>query len=389
MNIQLAREIYSSAWYMDAMSFRSFSAILADMRNGVTYSGKRNSNVSTVDNDGVHTLELKGAITRSGGDSHYGTKELAQMLRDADNADNVLGHVLSIDSGGGSVNAVPIMTDAIKSLKKPIVSHIDGMSASAAKYISSFTQHIIAERATDKVGSIGTMIEMSGYPKISEDKQDGLRYVRIYADASTDKNGDFEEAINNLNFKPIIDNVLNPHNERFIADMKANRPTLKPEHLTGKVFDAGDVIGYFVDEIGSIEVAKNKVKELSKIKTQQLKMTKEEVKANHSSVYDEIHAEGVNAGVTAERKRISAWQKLSEIDAEMATAGIEKGEEVTADVIGLFSDKAIANVRLKAEGAGNNGAITIDTGADDVDAEKMAYINKARVSAGLKPIETK
>ena len=92
--------------------------------------------------------------------------------------------------------------------------------------------------------------------------------ARIYADAAVDKNAAFEKALEGQ-FNIIKEERLNPINEKFRADMQANRPNLTEEHLTGKVFPAKAAIGTFIDAIGTMEDAAAAVMELAEQKNPQ------------------------------------------------------------------------------------------------------------------------
>jgi ClpP class serine protease len=267
------------------------------------------------------------------------------------------------------------------------VVFVDGMMASAALYIGSYADYIIAKRESDIIGSIGTMIELQSFKNIDEDKQTGERVVRIYADQSTEKNKAFEEAINNLNFIPIKEKILNPHNERFIADMKANRPNIKDTEITGETFNASEVVGTLIDEVGSFETAVNKILELSKIKNFNLKtskfMNKEQLKQEHSSVYTEV----VNEGVVLEKQRVEAWLAFEQVDMAAVKAGIESGENVNQKVIATMAAKAMANATLQAIEKQN--PVNIQTGIENkIESDEQKAIAKfeaeLRASMNLK-----
>jgi ClpP class serine protease len=370
MNFKLAKEIYGSPWFMDAISMQRYSAILSHLKNNEMSEHGQKSNsfgfinpksadITIISDDydlkkseseqNISIIQLDGAITKHGGASHNGTLQLASQLNKFDNSKSVIGHILMIESGGGSANAVAEMADAITNAKKPVVVFVDGMMASAAMYIGSYADYIYAKRDTDTIGSIGTMIEISGYPQTSEDKTDGYRYVRIYADQSTDKNKPYEEAINNLNFKVVKEKILNPLTERFINDIKANRPNVKSNHLTGDTFNASEVVGTLIDEIGTLNDAINKVIELSTFnhfinpKTKNT-MNKQDLKQSHADVYESVMEEGANQ----ERERVQAWMAFDGIDLEAVKEGISSGKSVTQKVIAEMSAKAISQSTVKA-----------------------------------------
>jgi protease-4 len=283
MDFKLAKEIYSNIWLIDYITFSSYVNILSDYRQGILKENKERLNnyylydlktkQKTVgdqwdlddlesDEKAISIIKLDGPITKHGGMSHRGTKELSAFLNKADKNPSIEGHILHINSGGGSANAVKIMADAIQDAKKPVVAFSEDMMASAAMYIGSYADYIISNEQDDLIGSIGTMIQFSGFPAKNENKQTGLRDVRIYATKSTMKNHEFEEAINEFNFKPIQEKILDPSNEQFLENISNNRP-VKKEELTGEIFTANNVVGSLIDEIGNFDTAIEKVNQLN------------------------------------------------------------------------------------------------------------------------------
>ena len=139
------------------------------------------------------------------------------------------GVVLDIDSGGGQVSGTPEFHDFIKEYSKPVVAYTDGYMCSAAYYIGSAADHIIANKRADKIGSIGTMISFLDLTGYYEKK--GAKMITAYATKSTEKNKSFEDL---LSGKPetYIKNELDPITETFHSDMKAARTNLDEAVLT-------------------------------------------------------------------------------------------------------------------------------------------------------------
>lgn len=209
----------------------------------------------------VSVVRLEGVMTRDETLCQYGTRDIAQFLLQGDRNSRVIGTILIVDSGGGAADSVRDMADAIGACSKPVVAYCDGYMCSAAYYVSSYCGAIMAHDRRNMIGCIGTMIEISGYPKKSVD-QDGYINLRIYADGSEEKNSDYEKAIDG-DVKPIRENLLNPLAEDFRNDVKANRPTATDEQLKGRTYFAQDVVGSLIDGIGSMEDAVAKTLEMS------------------------------------------------------------------------------------------------------------------------------
>lgn len=182
-----------------------------------------------------------------------GTITIGKELLKADRDPEVIGHIIVADSGGGSTESVPEIADAVRACSKPVVAWVNGIAASACIYALSYADRIISHQPTDFIGCIGTMIDISGYGKFTK-SEDGYITARIYADQSEEKNLDYERALEG-NDKMIKENVLNPLCQKFIDDMKANRPAVKDEQLKGRTYFAKDVVGTLIDQIGTFEDA--------------------------------------------------------------------------------------------------------------------------------------
>lgn len=210
----------------------------------------------------VAITPLRGVMMKhDGACGEKGTRTIARRLLEADAREDVCGHVLVIESGGGQTTAVPEMTEAIARLTKPIVAFIDSMACSAAVWTAAACRKVIASRDMDRVGCVGVMMEIESLPKQAK-LDNGEIYLRIYAEGSDEKNGDFEAALEG-NVKAIQDSTLNPLAEEFKAFMKAHRPGITDDHLKGRTYFARDVVGSFVDSIGSLETAVAAVLEMA------------------------------------------------------------------------------------------------------------------------------
>lgn len=190
-----------------------------------------------------------------------GTKTKQRIMARHENDPACKGVVLDIDSGGGQVSGTPEFYDFVKNYSKPVVAYTDGVMCSAAYYIGSAADHIIANKRADAIGSIGTMIhfiDLTGaYEKL------GAKVITEYATKSTEKNKDFEDLIKG-DPKGYIKNVLDPITDDFHKDMKAVRQNLKDEVLKGGTFGSeASLKNGLIDEIGTIQTAIDKVFSLS------------------------------------------------------------------------------------------------------------------------------
>ena len=336
--LELPEVKYNSISFLDATSNETrLIKSRWDLRNGEQFSG-------------IGIISLDGAITVSGGASSYGMDYLSEQMQLMAEDDRVKAFIVLGNSGGGSSMAVEIMTETISEVDKikPVFGLVKkgGMMASACFGIMSACRRLWAESEMSVVGSAGTMMQFEGR-KANDGKENsnGLKHIRVYAPESTDKNKEFEEALQNDNFSYIIDNMLKPMNDRFLALIESNRPQLKGTSFrSGHTVFAKDGIGTFIDGIKSfsevIEIASkaggvssgkefnvsNETKNNFNTNINNKEMTKAEIKAAHPSVYQEI----VGEGVSQERDRAGAWMAHNETDPKAVAEGIKSGKEITA-----------------------------------------------------------
>ncbi|WP_064967988.1 S49 family peptidase [Tenacibaculum ovolyticum] len=191
-----------------------------------------------------------------------GTKSKQQLMEQHRNNENCKGVVFDMDSGGGQVSGTPEFHDYIKEYPKPTVTYTDGLLCSAAYYIASATDYIIANKRADAIGSIGTMISFIDSSGILKKK--GATIITEYATKSTDKNKDFEELLKG-NPESYIKNQLDPITDTFHEDVLSCRPSLNKEVLTGGTYNANESLKLgLINELGTKELAVSKVFELNK-----------------------------------------------------------------------------------------------------------------------------
>ena len=130
---------------------------------------------------GIAVIDIAGVMIRSAGFlaslfGFTGTNQIRLALESALVDPDVDGILLRIDSPGGSVAGLDRLIDAFEDPSKPIVAQVDGMAASAAYFVASRADSIMAGR-TDLVGSIGTRMVMFDFSKAFENE--GIETVVI------------------------------------------------------------------------------------------------------------------------------------------------------------------------------------------------------------------
>ncbi len=282
MNFPFLKSVIGGTWHVDARTYFE----LMPMRNMILQTGMQfekgepdasslpyyiaaenytrfNIETAPESEEYVSVVVLSGAMTKHdqycGG---YGTQSIMNFLLRGDRQRNVIGQVLYVDSGGGQTISLDPFRDEFHNLKKPVVGFVENVAASAGMGAISFAQEIYASKPKAVLGSIGTMIAFDGHPA-NTTSSDGIRHVRLYASKSVNKNGDFEKALNG-NFKPLVENTLNPINEEFISMIQANRPAVTDAYCDGQDYYAENVVGTLIDGIQGFEATVDRVVQLAK-----------------------------------------------------------------------------------------------------------------------------
>lgn len=305
----------------------------------------------------VAVIPISGPLMKHDYCGSLGTGTLKQLVRMASETESVQSIVLLVDSPGGTVDGTEAFANEIRNSAKNTIAFISGMACSAAYWLASACNKAYAGSQTDMIGCIGTMITLRDNSKMLE--KVGIVKREYYATDSSEKNKDITDAING-DGKGLIENLLDPNNDVFIASVKKGRGSkLKEEALAGKTYTSTNALEVgLIDGIKSYdevlaEAGKTKVKQqttpgYSVINNSKTRiMTASEIKAQHPDLYKEI----VNATLTAERDRVKGWNAWRAADPEAVDKGIADGAQVTPGVISEMS----AKMATKAAGAAAEG----------------------------------
>lgn len=213
----------------------------------------------------IAVTPVRGAVMKNDYCGSPGTKTLNNWMREADQHPNITGHIIYIDSPGGSADGTMDFSESIKGLNKPVVAFSDGLMASAAYWIGSSAKHIMASNSLNEIGSIGTymtLYDWSGY-----DEKMGVKEISVYATKSTEKNIEFKEALKG-NTDPLRTRMIDPFNEAFLKSVTRNRhgKALDKENtLKGQLHLTADALAYgLIDSVGTFNDAVQLVNKLAK-----------------------------------------------------------------------------------------------------------------------------
>lgn len=286
MNLFLASAIFKEKWCIEPRSAQAYGLTLSMMLEGnndylsviahelmpsaISTDGIKRGKIEDAQKGDIAVIPVIGPLMKySQFCGAMGMQSMEQWIKNADANPNIKGIILRIDSPGGTVSGTESLANVIKDTKKPVVAFVDEMMCSAAMWIGSACDEIISSLPNNEIGSIGVMISFADMQPYYEAQ--GIKFHKINADQSSDKNKIVQEALDG-NYDNIKKEMLNPIADTFIATIKENRPNVKENQLTGKVFLAKDVKGTLIDEIGNFEYAMERVLALYKPEIKTIKL---------------------------------------------------------------------------------------------------------------------
>lgn len=358
---------------------------------------RSNTSLENAPKGSIAVVDIQGALMKN--DQYCGPagmESIGAWIKAADTNPNIDGIILKVDSPGGTVDGTEELGNIIKGTKKPIVGFINGTMASAAYWIGSATDTLIANGATAHIGSIGVMMSFADVQPALE--KAGVKFHEVYSSLSGDKNKAFRDARQG-DYTDIIGNTLDPLAQMFTDTVNKNRTgklSTKENVLTGKMYFAKDAKKFgLIDSIGTMDDAINfirtnsstsKKKNMSAIKQRTHLNATLGITENHASTdegvflqdseLDTIEAsmatsatlQAENERLTAENATVATLQaSLDTANATIATNAI-RIEELEAEVIALGNEPA-------GDGSAPAGA------ADDQGTKKTAYVDDGSQAA--------
>lgn len=311
--------------------------------------------------DGVGVLSVEGVLAKrmnlfmafSGGSS---TELLAKEFQAAVIDDKIEAIVLDVDSPGGTVDGTEALANMVYEArgKKPIVAFANGLMASAAYWIGSAADKLYIEE-TGEAGSIGVISVHYDFSRY--DEKVGVKRTIIkagrYKAAGNDTEPLNREAEDYL--QAGVDYVYSLFVNAVARNRNASVNAVLEGMADGRIFigrqalDAG-----LVDRIGNLGAAVQAARAMvggSTIKTikrtEVRVMDKATLKAEHPDLYNEVLAEGREAGLEAGRTegaQQGAQQERERVVSILETAG----EEIPRDIqVGLVKDGTAADQAYK------------------------------------------
>ena len=202
----------------------------------------------------INVIDIQGAILRNGDACSYGSKNHRDIIKRAADDAHTIGHIILMDSPGGSSYAKYDYEDAInyaRSKGQPVIGLVDGMACSAGYAPMAMCDEVYAVGMHDQIGCIGTMSAFYINKDGDENSITKERYIEKYATGSPYKNKEYRDVAegNDKELQKELDRLC----DDFQAMVAKYRPKSTEEQRKGAIYNAGDVIGTMIDGQGTLE----------------------------------------------------------------------------------------------------------------------------------------
>lgn len=201
----------------------------------------------------IDIIDMCAPITRYGGWCSSGSIDHRNQMIFSSKQSNCIGHVMIVDTPGGSayaMNDYQVGVKAAKEANQPVLAFIDGGCYSAGVAAVCQADEVYALHPNCEIGCIGVMGSFVTMADGTE--QDGYVYHELYDPESFDKNKSYRDVANDNDTKLFLKELAETGAE-FRNLVRSQCPNVKEDMLHGKVYKAENVQGVLVDGIASFE----------------------------------------------------------------------------------------------------------------------------------------
>ncbi len=231
-----------------------FSLILFYFISCTAFIGSVNSDAPPKGN--VAVIPVRGVISLGGsGLKDFDYDFVIDSIKEAENRDDIKAIVLDINSPGGAPVASEEIGRLIKESSKPTVAWIREIGTSAAYWIASGADHVVANRMsiTGSIGVIGSYLEFSDFLE-----RYNITYQRVVSGEHKDIGSPFKKL--SSSDKELLQDKINKIHDFFVKEVAENR-RLEEEKVkelaTGIIYLGSEALSLgLVDELGGEQEVK-------------------------------------------------------------------------------------------------------------------------------------
>lgn len=216
---------------------------------------------------GISTMKITGKLlhrkfesaSQSGATSY---EQIGQSLQQLYDDKAVKGRLMSVDSPGGTSQGIQELATLIQNSPKPIMVHSRGLLCSAAYWIASSANKIIANPDSSRIGSIGVIQLHVDHSKHLE--KEGINITTIKAGKFKDEASPLRPLTNEERNK--LQSQADLLHDQFVTSVAKNRgldTNKRMEWGEAQVFDASQALELgLIDGVGTELDAINELTQL-------------------------------------------------------------------------------------------------------------------------------
>ena len=244
MNTLLLQELQSSPLAVSAEGVEAYKLLLSRARDAQALAiDDEPLNASMFSLGRIMILPINGLMTKYNQWDSVGMDNIAGLIAEGLENPNIDKIILLFNTYGGSVQSwvriEEVLTHRLQ-YNKPVIAAIDGICASAGVYVAVHCDKIYALHTTNRIGSIGVMVQYVDTRKAEQDA--GIQTITVYPPESKYKNKAEQDALDG-DTKMLIEEQLTPLALHFQNEVRRYRPQLDESVeglLEGKMFFAED-----------------------------------------------------------------------------------------------------------------------------------------------------
>lgn len=202
----------------------------------------------------VNMVTIAGPMTRGGGACSYGSLDHRDLIIEAANVPQVKAHILLTRTPGGMASTLRDYRMAVNyahARGQKVYMLCDGDVASGGAFAGAICDGIYAVNPDDRIGSLGMYCAFFTSKNGDTNTITQERYNEYYASASKDKNAGYRAAAEGD--MSIVAAETEADLAQLLANVKADRPKVKRDHMSGAMYRMGDVKGSLIDGFTTLD----------------------------------------------------------------------------------------------------------------------------------------
>lgn len=206
------------------------------------------------DDEVANVITIAGPMTRGGGACSYGSLDHRDLIMEAANVPQVKTHIVIARTPGGMASVLRDYRMALNyahARGQKIWMLCDGDVASGGAFAGTVFDGIWAVNPDDQIGSLGMYCAFFTNKDGDKNSISQETYREYYASKSKDKNAWYRAAADDD--MSLIAEEVERDLDQLLANVRADRPKVKKDQLTGKMYRMGDVKGSLIDGFATLD----------------------------------------------------------------------------------------------------------------------------------------